>query len=75
MDLYGRKLVDSAAVVIIGHLLLSQAAANDRKRRVARRFIESSLPTVRRNIDLVLSGDKSVLEEYETLAGPVPTMA
>ena len=72
MDLYGRKLVDAAAVVLIGHLLLGQAAANERKRRVARRFIESSLPTLRRDIELVCSGDKSVLEDYDTLAGPPP---
>jgi len=71
MDLYGRKLVDAAATVIVGHLLLHQAAANERKRRVARRFIENSLPSVRRDIELVCSGDKSVLEEFETLAGPV----
>ncbi|MHC4608883.1 MAG: acyl-CoA dehydrogenase family protein [Planctomycetota bacterium] len=70
MDLYGRKLVDSAAAVLIGHLLLGQAAASERKRRVARRFIETSLPTIRRDIELVCSGDKSVLQEYQTLAGP-----
>ncbi|MHC4065542.1 MAG: acyl-CoA dehydrogenase family protein [Planctomycetota bacterium] len=70
MDLYGRKLVDSATAVLIGHLLLGQAAASERKRRVARRFIETSLPTIRRDIELVCSGDKSVLQEYQTLAGP-----
>ena len=67
--------MDSAAVVLIGHLLLRQATANQRKCRVARRFIESSLPTVRRDIELVCSGDKSVLEEYETLAGPPPVIS
>ena len=72
MDLYGRKLVDAAAYVIIGHLLLRQARVNERKRRVARRFIESGAPTLERDIALVLSGDKSVLDQYETLAGPVP---
>jgi hypothetical protein len=75
MDLCGRKLVDAAAAVLIGHFLLRQAAADTRKRRVARRFIESSLPSIRRDIDLVRSGDKSVLKEYEILAGPVPDRA
>ncbi len=75
MDLYGRKLVDAAAAVFIGHLLLRQAVDNERKQHVARRFIESSLPSVRRDIDLVCSGDKSVMEQYETLAGPVPEVA
>ena len=74
MDLYGRKLVDAAAAVLIGHLFLRQAAANQRKAQIARRFIETSLPTIRRNIELVCSGDKSILEQYETLAGPVPVL-
>ena len=72
MDLYGRKLVDTATAVLIGHLVLRQAAANERKRHVARRFIETSLPTIRRDIELVCSGDKSVMQDYETLAGPPP---
>jgi alkylation response protein AidB-like acyl-CoA dehydrogenase len=70
MDLYGRKLVDCAAAVIIGHLFLCQAAENDRKRHVARRFIETSLPTIKRDIELVRSGDQSVMEHFEALAGP-----
>ena len=74
MDLYGRKLVDAAAAVLIGHLFLRQATANQRKAQIARRFIETSLPTIRRNIELVCSGDKSILEQYETLAGPVPAL-
>jgi alkylation response protein AidB-like acyl-CoA dehydrogenase len=70
MDLYGRKLVDSAAAIIIGHLLLRQAAANERKRHVASRFIETSLPTIKRDIELVRSGDQSVMEHFDSLAGP-----
>jgi len=70
MDLYGRLLVEAAASVLIGHLLLEQAGASERKRHVARRFITAGLPTVRRDIELVCSGDKSVVEQYEVLAGP-----
>jgi hypothetical protein len=73
MDLCGRELVDAAAAVIIGHLLLRQAAANQRKRLVARRFIDTNMADVRRDMELVLSGDRSVLVEYETFACPVPT--
>jgi alkylation response protein AidB-like acyl-CoA dehydrogenase len=72
MDLYGRKLVDAAAAVIIGHLFLQQATASERKRLVARRFIETGFPTIQRDIILITSGDKSALEHYDTLAGPVP---
>lgn len=72
MDLSGRRLVDSAVAVLCGHLLLRQAENNERKRRVARRFIMTSLPSIRRDIELVCSGDRSALDEYQTLAGPVP---
>lgn len=75
MDLSGRRLVDAAIVVIVGHLLLRQAETNDRKKRVARRYIETGLITLQRDIAQVLTGDKSAMEEYETLAGPVPARA
>ncbi len=70
MDLYGRKLVDGAAVVLIGHLLLQQAVGNERKRLVACRFIYPGLATLQRDMTLLCSGDKSVLKDFETLAGP-----
>jgi hypothetical protein len=72
LDLSGRKLVDSAIIVIVGHLLLGQGRVNDRKRRVARRFIESQLPVLRMNCELILSGDTAAVDEYDLLAGPVP---
>lgn len=72
LDLSGRRLVDAAIVIIVGHLLLGQGAVNERKKRVARRYIENQLPVLRMNVDQVLSGDTSALEEYELLAGPVP---
>ena len=73
LDLSGRKVVDAAITVIVGHLFLGQAAKCDRKKRVARRFIESQLPVIRMNLELVHAGDTSPLDEYELLAGPVPS--
>ena len=73
LDLAGRKLVDSALIQIIGHLFLHQAARNDRKKRVARRYIESELPVLRMKCAQIRSGDTSPLDEYEVLAGPVPS--
>jgi alkylation response protein AidB-like acyl-CoA dehydrogenase len=73
LDLSGRRLVDSALSIIIGHLFLGQAVKNERKRCVARRFIEVQLPILRMNCDHVLSGDTTPLDEYALLAGPVPT--
>lgn len=73
MDLYGRKLVDSAATVLIGHLLLQQAAGNPRKRLVAQRFIEPGVATLQRDMTLLLSGDRTVLSEFETFVGRAET--
>ena len=75
MDLHGRRLVDSAIAVLIGHLFLRQAVANERKRQVAKRFIEQAMPTLRRDIEVVCSGDQMPVQEYEVLAGPVPALA
>ena len=99
LDLAGRKLVDAAAAVYIGHLLLQQAAGRgsspvaagvspavdgrtaqeqwhqalrDRKKRIARRFIEIELAKARLNCELIATGDRTPLEEYALLAGPVP---
>jgi hypothetical protein len=72
LDLSGRRLVDAAIAVICGHLFLGQAARNDRKKRVARRYIEMQLPVIAMNLQQVRAGDMSALEEYELLAGPVP---
>ena len=72
LDFSGRRLVDSAIAVIVGHLFLAQAATNERKQRVARRFITREMPVLRMNCELIHSGDMTPLEEYAVLAGPVP---
>lgn len=72
LDLSGRRLVDTAIDIVIGHLLLAQGAKNDRKMRVARRFIERELPIMHMNCDQIRSGDMAAMEEYALLAGPVP---
>ncbi len=70
MDLYGRKLVDSAIAILVGHLFLKQAVSSERKARVAKHFIESNVPAIQRDIDLVCSGDTAVMEAYDLIAGP-----
>ncbi len=72
LDLCGQRLVDSAATIIIGHLLLDQARVNERKRAVLHRFLTYEIPKLDMNCRLVLSGDTSTLDQYELLAGPVP---
>jgi len=73
LDLMGRRLVDSAIIVIVGHLLLGQAIRNERKQRVARRFIETGLPELRMKVEQIVVRDTSPLDEYALLAGPVPS--
>lgn len=70
MDLMGRRIVDSAISIIVGHLFLKQARRSERKRRVARRYIEFNHHTIQRDIRIVKSGDRSAMEEYELIAGP-----
>jgi hypothetical protein len=75
LDLMGRKLVDCALIQIIGHLFLRQAVASDKKKRVARRFIETESPRLHMYCRQIQSGDTAPLDEYDVLAGPVPTTA
>jgi 3-(methylthio)propanoyl-CoA dehydrogenase len=72
LDLCGRKLVDSAISIVIGHLFLGQGAVDERKKRVARRYIERDMAILRMNHAMILSGDASATEEYALIAGPVP---
>ena len=72
LDLCGRKLVDSAISIIVGHLLLAQGAKDERKKRVARRFIDRDLAVLKMNCELIHAGDMAAMEEYALLAGPVP---
>ncbi len=90
LDLAGRRLVDAATAVYIGHLFLRQAepgcpqpapcgagsqpatAARDRKKRVARRFIDTEVRKAQFNCESICAGDRAPLEEYDLLAGPVP---
>ena len=75
MDLYGRKLVDAAIAVLAGHLLLKQATDSDRKKSVARRFIKTNALVIRHNLELIKTGDRSVMDELDILAGPPPVLA
>ena len=74
LDLSGRRLVDSAIDVICGHLFLGQAEKCDRKKRVAKRFIETRMPRIEARVVQILTGDQSATEEYDLLAGPVPAV-
>ena len=48
------------------------AAWRDRKKQVARRFITVEMPKVALNCQFAQTGDRTPLEQYAVLAGPVP---
>jgi hypothetical protein len=75
VDLMGRRLVDGAIALIIGHLFLGQAAVNDRKKKVAQRYIDRELPLLRAGCEVVLAGDATPVNDYDEIAGPVPSTA
>lgn len=75
LDLSARRLVDAALVVILGHMLIDHATHNERKKRVARRFVEHQLPRLRTWCAQIQAGDTAPIDEFELLAGPVPTQA
>jgi len=76
MDLYGRKLVDMGIALIVGTLFCDAATASDsagaKKLAVARRWLADKMPELRMNKEMILSGDRSVIKDFDLLAGPVP---
>jgi hypothetical protein len=75
VDLMGRRLVDTAITLIVGHFFVSQAAANERKKKVLHRYLERDVPLMYAGCAVVLSGDDTAFSQYEEIAGPVPSLA
>jgi hypothetical protein len=73
-DLYARKLVDMATFLVIGALFCDHATAHPRKLLVARHWLADKLPQIRMLKERVLSGDTLAVDEFETLAGPLPVV-
>jgi alkylation response protein AidB-like acyl-CoA dehydrogenase len=71
LDLSARNLVDTAIDILIGYLLLEQAAVNDRKKLVAKRFILRALPRAKARIERVMSDERSTLDHYDAIIGPL----
>ena len=72
MDLCGRKLVDMGIALLVGALFCGQATASGAKLAVAKYWLSARLPEFHMNKQLVCSGDRSIMTDFETLAGPVP---
>jgi hypothetical protein len=68
-DIHARRIVDMAVGLISGALLARQAGDDRAKYAAARRWILSKLRETRMLRDVVVSGDRSVIEDFEALAG------
>jgi len=73
-DLCARKLVDMVTILVIAALLCEQATASDKKLSVARYWLAWRMPQFRMLGEQVCFGDHSAVDEFETLAGPLPAV-
>ncbi len=72
MDLYGRKIVDAAIDLIVGYLFCRDARFDLARLPIAKRWVNVRLPRIRMLREMILSGDRSSMEDFAALAGPVP---
>jgi alkylation response protein AidB-like acyl-CoA dehydrogenase len=72
MDLMGRRLVDMAVYLVVAALFLDHAVVNDGKKTVLRRWLAVKMPELRMNHEIITSGQRLPMTDFEALAGPVP---
>ena len=72
MDLHGRKLVDIAIALLVGYWFCKQGVDKPAKQVVARRWLLTRMPEIRKLHAMVTSGDRSAISDFDTLAAPVP---
>jgi alkylation response protein AidB-like acyl-CoA dehydrogenase len=68
-NLTAKKVVDMAIDVYVSYLLLNQAEKSARKKSVAKKFIRDMAPRVEMNSKYMTSGDKTAIEDFETIVG------
>ncbi|MHC4294713.1 MAG: acyl-CoA dehydrogenase family protein [Planctomycetota bacterium] len=71
-DLYARKLVDIAIYLIVAALLCDQASAKESRLPVAKYWLAWRIPEIHMLTEQIRSGDETVVQDFEALAGPVP---
>ena len=70
-DLHARRLVDMACVAVVGALFCGQAAADESRRAVVKRWIRERTAEVEMLKAVVCSGDRAVLDTFDLLSGAV----
>jgi alkylation response protein AidB-like acyl-CoA dehydrogenase len=63
------RVVEMATDVILGYLLLRDAAHSERKKKVADIFIDKMLPRVQMSMSYILDGKASLLSDYKEVIG------
>lgn len=66
-EYHASRLVALAMDTTLAYLLCMNALKSERKRKVAKAFISKAVPRVQSNLDYVLSGDTSVMDDHEDI--------
>ncbi len=68
--LCARTLTDMAIILLVGALFCNHAAADASRKILARHWLDSRMPELRRHRDRICSGTRLALSAFDTLAGP-----
>ena len=63
-EYHSRRLVEIATKVIIGYLMLRDASKSDRKKEVAKLFIEYAYPEIKSKSDMITTENSSLLKNH-----------
>ena len=66
-EYHSRRLVEMTINVIIGYLMLKDASSSERKREIAKLFLEFAYPDVTMKCDIITDDTKSLLDTHERI--------
>lgn len=64
---HSRRLVEMATKVLISYLLLQDAQKNERKRIIAKAFINKASHEIENTMNYIVSGERSLMNEAESI--------
>ncbi|MCK4797117.1 MAG: acyl-CoA dehydrogenase family protein [Spirochaetes bacterium] len=66
-EYHARRIVDIATKVIIGYLMLKDASLSDRKKDVAKYFLEYAYPEVKMKCDIITNDTSYLIKKHEII--------
>ena len=66
-EYHARRLVDIATKVIIGYLMLRDASRSERKKEVAKLFLEYAYPDIKSKSDMITTENSSLLKNHKVI--------